>query len=70
MPICQVKDTGLCPTCSLLGRKTTNEESRTLELKDLCVTCRRGLKSSYVGFVNEPRKHWAETLPEPKQERY
>lgn len=59
MPTCIVKSSGLCLTCSQLGRKTTNEESRTLDLKDICKTCRRGLKTSYVGVVKETRKYYA-----------
>lgn len=57
MPICVVKEEGLCPTCSQLGRKTNNEPCRTLDLKDLCKACVRKLRTSYVEVVKQPRKH-------------
>ncbi len=68
--ICEILDTGLCKTCSELGRKTTNQTSRTLELGLLCKSCLRKTKTSYVCTVKQPRKYWAETLPESKEERY
>lgn len=60
MALCVVKESGLCPTCVQLGRKTTNEPCRTLDLKDLCKTCLRALRTSYVEVVKEPRKYYAE----------
>jgi hypothetical protein len=66
MSLCIVAESGLCSTCSTLGRKQNNEPNRVLELKDLCKTCVRKLPSgkwqvgSYVGVVKEPRKYYAE----------
>jgi hypothetical protein len=60
MSYCIVKESGLCATCLALGRKTNGEPCRTLDLKELCKTCRRGLRTSYVGVVKEVRKHYAE----------
>ena len=60
MSQCIVKETGLCPTCSTIGRKTTNEPCRTLDLKELCKQCVRKLRTSYVSVVKEPRKYYAE----------
>lgn len=60
MAICAVKESGLCPTCIQLGRKQNNEPNRVLELKDLCKTCVRRLRSSYVEVIKEARKYYAE----------
>lgn len=60
MPICAVKESGLCPTCVQLGRKQNNESNRVLELKDLCKTCVRRLRTSYVEVIKEARKYYAE----------
>lgn len=60
MAQCIVKESGLCSTCSTLGRKQNNEPNRVLDLKMLCKKCLRGLRSSYVSVVKEARKYYAE----------
>jgi hypothetical protein len=63
-----IKSEGLCETCSKLGRKQNNEPNRVINPRELCKTCVRRLKTSYVEFVKEPRKYYAGRSPSVAKE--